>query len=67
MRQVFSQKLAVELVGQGFKIIKLGKNRKNEKLDTYFFEDSAALAQAILEYKSRNSKGETKNEDEQHK
>ena len=44
---VFSRRVANILEHQGFRIIKMEKNTKNEKYLVYYFEDSVALRDAL--------------------
>ena len=44
---VFSRRVANELEKQGFRIVKMEKNHKNEKYLVYYFEDSVELRDAL--------------------
>ena len=44
---VFSRKVANELEKQGFRIVKMEKNEKNEKYLVYYFEDSVEFRDAL--------------------
>ena len=44
---VFNMKVANELVKQGFKVIKMDKNRKNPRYMVYYFEDSVEFREAL--------------------
>lgn len=44
---VFSRKVANELEKQGFRIVKIEKNEKNEKYLVYYFEDSVEFRDAL--------------------
>lgn len=44
---VFSRRVANELEKQGFRIIKMERNHKNEKYLVYYFEDSVELRDAL--------------------
>lgn len=44
---VFNMKVANELEKQGFKVIKMDKNRKNPRYMVYYFEDSVEFREAL--------------------
>ncbi len=44
---IFNIRVANELEKQGFKVIKMDKNRKNSRYMVYYFEDSVELREAI--------------------
>lgn len=44
---VFSRRVANELEKQGFKIVKMERNEKNEKYLVYYFEDSVEFRNAL--------------------
>lgn len=44
---VFSRRVANELEKQGFRIIKMEKNDKNDKFLVYYFEDSVEFRDAL--------------------
>lgn len=44
---IFSRRVANELEKQGFRIVKMEKNHKNEKYLVYYFEDSVELRDAL--------------------
>ena len=44
---VFSRRVANELEKQGFKIVKMERNEKNEKYLVYYFEDSVEFRDAL--------------------
>lgn len=44
---IFSRRVANALEHQGFRIVKMEKNTKNEKYLVYYFEDSVALRDAL--------------------
>ena len=44
---VFSRRVANELEKQGFRIVKMEKNIKNEKYLVYYFEDSVKFRDAL--------------------
>lgn len=44
---IFSRRVANELERQGFRIVKMEKNHKNEKYLVYYFEDSVELRDAL--------------------
>ncbi len=44
---VFSRRVANELEKQGFRIVKMEKNHKNEKFLVYYFEDTVELRDAL--------------------
>jgi len=45
---VFSRRVANELEKQGFPIVKMERNHKNEKLLVYYFEDSVEFRRALM-------------------
>ena len=44
---IFNIRVANELEKQGFKVIKMDKNRKNSRYMVYYFEDSVELREAV--------------------
>lgn len=44
---VFSRRVANELEKQGFRIVKMEKNEKNDKFLVYYFEDSVEFRDAL--------------------
>lgn len=44
---VFSRRVANELEKQGFRVIKMEKNNKNEKYLVYYFEDTVEFRNAL--------------------
>ena len=44
---VFSRRVANELAKQGFRIVKMEKNEKNDKFLVYYFEDSVEFRDAL--------------------
>ena len=44
---VFSRRVANELEKQGFEIIKMERNTKNEKYLVYYFEDTVEFRKAL--------------------
>lgn len=44
---VFSRRVANELERQGFRIVKMEKNEKNDKYLVYYFEDSVEFRDAL--------------------
>ena len=44
---VFSRRVANELERQGFRIVKMEKNRLNEKYLVYYFEDTVEFRDAL--------------------
>lgn len=44
---IFSRRVANALERQGFRIVKMERNTKNEKYLVYYFEDSVALRDAL--------------------
>lgn len=44
---VFSRRVANELEREGFRIVKIEKNEKNNKYLVYYFEDSVAFRDAL--------------------
>ena len=44
---VFSRRVANELEKQGFRIVKMEKNEKNDKYLVYYFEDSVEFRDAL--------------------
>ena len=44
---VFSRRDANELEKQGFRIVKMEKNEKNDKFLVYYFEDSVEFRDAL--------------------
>lgn len=44
---VFSRRVANALEHQGFRIVKMEKNTKDERYLVYYFEDSVALRDAL--------------------
>lgn len=44
---VFSRRVANELEKQGFRIVKMEKNEKNNKFLVYYFEDSVEFRDAL--------------------
>lgn len=49
-KEIFSLKLAVYLRRRGFKIIKTGVNPKKPEFDTWFFNNTPELKNAIDDY-----------------
>lgn len=46
---IYTKRLALELRKRGFKIISIGVNENHPQYDTYMFEDTQALRNAITE------------------
>lgn len=44
---VFSRRVANELEKQGFRIVKMERNEKNDKFLVYYFEDSVEFRDAL--------------------
>ena len=44
---VFARRVANELEKQGFRIVKMEKNEKNDKFLVYYFEDSVEFRDAL--------------------
>lgn len=44
---VFSRKVANELERQGFRVVKMEKNNKNEKYIVYYFNDTVEFRDAL--------------------
>lgn len=44
---VFSRRVANELERQGFRIVKMDRNHKDERFLVYYFEDSVELRDAL--------------------
>lgn len=44
---VFSRRVANALEKQGFRVVKMAKNRTNEKYLVYYFEDTVELRDAL--------------------
>ena len=44
---IFSRRVANELEKQGFRIVKMEKNEKNDKFLVYYFEDSVEFRDAL--------------------
>ena len=51
---IFSRRVANELEKQGFRIVKMEKNHKNEKYLVYYFEDSVELRDALRPLINKN-------------
>lgn len=57
---VRSLRLAGYLMQKGFRLLRVEPNKKTEGLDVYVFEQSDKLSNCILEYISKNTKGNKK-------
>ena len=44
---IFSRRVANELERQGFRVVKIEKNEKNNKYLVYYFEDSVEFRDAL--------------------
>lgn len=49
-KEIYSLKLAVYLRKQGFEIVDTGVNRYKPEFNTWFFEDTDELEQAMTDY-----------------
>ena len=50
------QSLATYLMGKGFRLIKLQKDRTNPNRNVYLFKDSSVLRKSITEYTNNKKK-----------
>lgn len=51
---IFSRRVANELEKQGFRIVKMEQNHKNEKYLVYYFEDSVEFRDALRPLINKN-------------
>ena len=50
---IFSRRIVVELEKRGFKVVKIGPNRKKPGFKVYYFEETPELRQAAQELISK--------------
>lgn len=60
MYVIKSQSMATYLMGKGFRLIKLQRDRNNPNRNVYLFKDSSELRKSITEY-TNNKKRSSEN------
>lgn len=46
---IFMQRVANQLEGRGFRVVKIAKNHKDPRYNVYYFEDTVELREALRE------------------